>query len=77
MFWRSPSLSSSASPRPSSWSSSGIIIMIIIIIIIIVIIIRNAVQGLQLFSDSLKVKALELKREKRRADGLIHLYMQV
>merc|ERR1719232_296509 len=38
----------------------------------IVFLIRNAVSALQIFSANVKTKARDLKREKRRADGLIY-----
>ena len=51
----------------------GIFILIILFIIspVIVFLVRNAVNSLQVFSASVRVKARALKREKRKAEGLI------
>ena len=38
----------------------------------IVILIRNAVNALQIFSESFKSKALQLKKEKNKADNLVY-----
>ena len=38
----------------------------------IVILIRNAVNALQIFSESFKRKALQLKKEKNKADNLVY-----
>ena len=50
----------------------AIILLLVVFSPIIVYIIRNAVMGLQLFSDRLEVKVKELKREKRRAETLVY-----
>ena len=52
----------------------GIFILVIIVIIcpIIVFLVRNAVNALQIFSASVKTKARDLKKEKRRAEGLVY-----
>ena len=38
----------------------------------IVILIRNAVNALQIFSESFKTKAIQLKKEKNKADNLVY-----
>ena len=52
----------------------GIAVLVVLVIIspMIVFLIRNAVSALQIFSANVKTKARDLKREKRRADGLIY-----
>ena len=52
----------------------GIFVLVLLFIIspMIVILVRNAVNGLQIFSASVKTKARELRKEQRRADGLIY-----
>ena len=50
----------------------AIIVLLSIASPVIVMVVKNAVLGLQLFSDCLRVKAIQLKKEKRRADGLIY-----
>ena len=51
----------------------GIFILIILFIIspLMVFLVRNAVNALQVFSASVRVKARALKREKRKAESLI------
>ena len=51
----------------------GIFILIILFIIspLMVFLVRNAVNSLQVFSASVRVKARALKREKRKAESLI------
>ena len=50
----------------------AIIVLLCITSPAIVMIIKNAVRGLQFFSDSLRIKAIQLKKEKKRGDGLIY-----
>ena len=50
----------------------AIIVLLGITSPVIVMVIKNAVLGLQIFSDCLRVKVMELKKEKKRADGLIY-----
>ena len=50
----------------------AIIVLLCIASPIIVMVIKNAVLGLQLFSDRLRVNAIQLNKEKKRADGLIY-----
>ena len=51
----------------------GIFILIILFIIspLMVFLVRNAVNALQVFSASVRVKARALKKEKRKAEALI------
>ena len=51
----------------------GIFILVILFIIspMMIILVRNAVNAVQLFSVSVRVKAKALKKEKRKAEGLI------
>ena len=51
----------------------GIFILIILFIIspLMVFLVRNAVNALQVFSSSVRVKARALKKEKRKAENLI------
>ena len=51
----------------------GIFILVILFIIspIMIILVRNAVTAVQLFSFSVRVKARALKKEKKKAEGLI------
>ena len=51
----------------------GVFILVILFIIspMMIILVRNAVNALQLFSASVRVKARALKKEKRKAEGLI------
>ena len=50
----------------------AIIVLLGITSPVIVMVIKNAVLGLQIFSECLRVKVMELKKEKKRADGLIY-----
>ena len=51
----------------------GIFILVILFIIspLMVFLVRNAVNALQVFSSSVRVKARALKKEKRKAEALI------
>ena len=51
----------------------GIFILVILFIIspLMVFLVRNAVNALQVFSASVRVKARALKKEKRKAEALI------
>ena len=51
----------------------GIFILVILFIIspMMIILVRNAVNAVQLFSVSVRVKAKALKKEKRKAEGLV------
>ena len=51
----------------------GIVILVILFIIspIMIILVRNAVKAVQIFSSSVRTKARALKKEKRKAEGLI------
>ena len=52
----------------------GIAILVILFIIspIMIVLVRNAVNALQVFSENVKSKARELRREKRRAETLVY-----
>ena len=52
----------------------GIAIIVVLALLspMIVILVRNAVNALQIFYESVKYKAKELKREKKKADNLIY-----
>ena len=51
----------------------GIFILVILFIIspLMVFLVRNAVNALQVFSSSVRVKARALKKEKKKAEALI------
>ena len=50
----------------------GIIAVLALLSPMIVLLVRNAVNALQVFSESFKIKANELKREKKKAENLIY-----
>ena len=50
----------------------GIIVVLSLLSPMIVLLVRNAVHTLQVISESFKLKAAALRREKRTADGLIY-----
>ena len=39
---------------------------------LMMVLVRNAVRAVQIFSENVRTKARELKREKRRAEGLVY-----
>ena len=49
----------------------GVLSILVIISPLMVYMVRNAVTSLQIFSTSVRLKAAALKREKRRAEGLM------
>ena len=49
----------------------GVLSMLVVISPMMVYMVRNAVISLQIFSSSVRLKAAALKREKRRAEGLM------
>ena len=49
----------------------GVLSLLVIISPLMVYMVRNAVTSLQIFSTSVRLKAAALKREKRRAEGLM------
>ena len=49
----------------------GVLSILVIISPLMVYMVRNAVTSLQIFATSVKKKAAALKREKRRAEGLM------
>ena len=49
----------------------GVLSILVIISPLMVYMVRNAVTALQIFSTSVRLKASALKREKRRAEGLM------
>ena len=49
----------------------GVLSILVIISPMMVYMVRNAVTSLQIFSTSVRLKAAALKREKRRAEGLM------
>ena len=49
----------------------GVLSLLVIISPLMVYMVRNAVKSLQIFATSVRQKAAALKREKRRAEGLM------
>ena len=49
----------------------GVLSILVIISPMMIYLVRNAVTSLQIFSTSVRLKAAALKREKRRAEGLM------
>ena len=50
----------------------GVLSVLVIISPMMIYLVRNAVISLQIFSTSVRLKAAALKKEKRRAEGLIY-----
>ena len=50
----------------------GVLSVLVIISPLMIYLVRNAVISLQIFSTSVRLKAAALKREKKRAEGLIY-----
>ena len=49
----------------------GVLSILVIISPMMIYLVRNAVTSLQIFSTSVRLKAAALKREKKRAEGLM------